>query len=64
MHCAFQRRHETFIWTNESIVRQHVSEVLDLNMSAEIIDASKKFIALYGPGFFVPSAKVAVEGTP
>jgi hypothetical protein len=38
--------------------------MLDSNMFAETIDASEKFIALYGPSFFVTSAKGAVEGTP
>jgi len=64
MHCTFQGRHTALIWTNKSLVGPHVLKVLDSNMFAEAIDTRKEFIALVGSGFFVTSAKWAVEGTP
>jgi hypothetical protein len=64
MHCAFQRRYATLIWTNESFVRPLVFEMLDSNMSVETTGASEKFITLDWPSLFITSAKGAVEGTP
>jgi hypothetical protein len=64
MHHAFQRRYAALIWTNESLVGPHVFKVLDSNVLVETIDAREEFIALFGSGLLVTSAKRAVEGTP
>ncbi len=57
-------RPAAFVWIKESLVGPHVLKVLNSNMFAEAIDARNELIALVGSGFFVTSAKWAVEGTP
>jgi hypothetical protein len=64
MYNAIQRHCTALIWADESLVRPHPLEVLDLNMLAETIDMGEYFIALSESNFFVTLAKWAGEGTP